>query len=451
MIICVTIFLRLCMKFYAREQELQSLENQYSIIDSSAQMTVLTGRRRIGKTFLAAKFTKDKKIIYLFVSKKSETLLCKEFQELIQEKIDYPIVGSIFTFREIFKLLLEVAKKEKLVVVIDEFQEFININPSVYSDLQNLWDNYKFESKMHVLFIGSIYSLMHKIFQNSKEPLFGRADKVIYLKPFSPKIIKQILIDNKEYTAENLFIIYLITGGIPRYLEILVNDQKFSEKLIIDYYFNENSSFINEGKTILIEEFGKEYGTYFSILELMSEGRTSRSEIESILEKNIGGYLEKLETDYDLICKNKPVGAKPTGKIQKYHIKDNFLKFWFRFIQINRSALENGNYEYMKKYLYKYIQDYKGPILEKLYQEIFREKNLYNIIGNYWERGNLNEIDLVAVNDLEKNILMAEVKMNLEKAKINDLTSKSMNLLKKYKDYKVQFLLLGMQNLKEYL
>ena len=439
------------MKFYSREKELTLLEKQFNQLDNSAKMTVLTGRRRIGKTFLATKFATGKKYLYFFISKKSEKLLCKEFIERIKNELNYPILGEITQFKDIFRLLLEIGKTEKLIIIIDEFQEFYNINPSVYSDLQNLWDTYKFESKTQAIFIGSIYSLMHKIFQNSKEPLFGRADRILYLKAFSPRIIKEILIDNNEYTPENLFILFLVTGGVPRYIEILVNDKILKEELLINYYFSENSPFIDEGKMILIEEFGKEYGIYFSILELMSEGRTSRTEIESILGKNIGGYLEKLEIYYDLINKNKPVGAKPTGKVQKYYIKDNFLKFWFRFVQNNRSALENNNYEYLKKYLYKNIPTYKGPMLEKMYHEIFKEQSEFNIIGNYWERGNLNEIDLIAINDLDKKMIIAEVKMNLEKAKINVLKNKSEKLLKKYKGYSVEYLLLGMQNLENYI
>ena len=439
------------MKFYSREKELSLLEKQYNQLDSSAKMTVLTGRRRIGKTSLATKFSKGKKQLYIFISKKSEKLLCEEFVEAIKDELKYPIIGTIAKFKDIFKLLLEISKKEKIVVIIDEFQEFYNINPSVYSEIQNLWDSYKFESKMQVIFIGSIYSLMYKIFQHSKEPLFGRADRIIYLKPFTPKTIKQILIDNNSYTTENLFIIFLVTGGIPRYIEILVNDKTLTEKSIIDYYISEDSPFIDEGKIILSEEFGKEYGTYFSILELMAEGKTSRSEIESILEKNIGGYLEKLEIDYELICKNRPVGAKPTGKIQKYHIKDNFLKFWFRFIQKNRSALENNNYVYIKKYFNKNIPTYKGLMLEKMYQEIYKESAKFNIIGNYRERGNLNEIDLVAINDMDKKIVLAEIKMNLDKAKMNELKVKSEKLLKKYRDYEIEYKLLGMQNLEEYI
>lgn len=84
-------------------------------------------------------------------------------------------------YRHVFRLLMEISKTEQIVLIIDEFQEFYNINQSVYSDIQN-------QTKAQLIFIGSVYSLMHKIFQNSKEPLFGRADRYIYLKPFSPLI-----------------------------------------------------------------------------------------------------------------------------------------------------------------------------------------------------------------------------------------------------------------------
>ena len=414
-------------------------------------MSVITGRRRIGKTYLARKHAENKKHLYLFVSKKPEILLCKEFIETIQNTFEYPILGEITNFKTVFKLLMELSTKEQIIIIIDEFQEFYNINKYVYSDIQNLWDEYKDKTKAHLIFIGSIYSLMHKIFQNSKEPLFGRADRIIYLKPFPPSALKEILLDYKAYTKENLFYIFMITGGVPKYIDILTKDKSFTKEKIIDLFLQENSPFINEGKTILIEEFGKEYGTYFAILEMLSEGRTSRSEIESILERNIGGYIEKLETDYDLIQKRKPIGAKSTGKVQKYYIKDNFLSFWFRFLYRNRTAIESNNYPYIKKIINKNIQNYSGPILEKLYHELFIESAEFNIIGNYWERGNKNEIDIVAINDLEKRIVIAEVKMNLEKAKINLLQEKSLNIIQKYNDYKIEYKLLGMQNLDEYL
>lgn len=96
-----------------------------------------------------------------------------------------PVIGEITHFRDVFKLLMELANTQHFVLIIDEFQEFYRVNPAVYSEIQNLWDQYKRQSTVHVMFIGSIYSLMIKIFQNKKEPLFGRADRILYLKPVS--------------------------------------------------------------------------------------------------------------------------------------------------------------------------------------------------------------------------------------------------------------------------
>ena len=439
------------MKFYDRINELQNLEKQYEQINNSAKMTVITGRRRIGKTLLSLKYCENKKFLYLFVSKKSESLLCEEFIEEIKDKYSIPVIGKIIKFRDVFELILRIAEKEAIVVIIDEFQEFSNINASVYSDIQNLWDRNKNKSHIHLIFIGSIYSLMVKIFQNSKEPLFGRSDGNLYLKTFQPQTLKDILDDEKCFSEENLFAHYIITGGVPRYEEILINNKAYTYKEIINFIFQKNSPFLNEGKNILIEEFGKEYGTYFSILELLAVGKTSRTEIESILEKNIGGYLERLINDYNIVNSNKPITAKPAGKIRKYYIKDNFINFWFRFIYKYNSAIETENFDYIKRIVNRDFKTYAGPYLEKLFHQLIANTKEYNIIGNYWERGNKNEIDIVALNEIDKKLLIGDVKLNPEKIRIELLKIKSSLLIKKYYDYDTTYIGLSIKDIKKYL
>ena len=118
---------------------------------------------------------------------------------------------------------------------------------------------------------------------------------------------------------------------------------------MIDTIIDPNSMFLEEGKNRLIEEFGKEYGTYFSILALISDSKTSKSEIESILERNISGHLARLENDYNIIKSIKPINAKPNSKVQKYEIVDNFLAFWFRFIFKYQSLIEAENFDRLKE------------------------------------------------------------------------------------------------------
>jgi len=98
-----------------------------------------------------------------------------------------------------------------------------------------------------------------------------------------------------------------------------------------------------------------------------------------------------------------------------------------------------------------YSREKELSLLEKLYQELFIEKMDFNEIGHYWERGNKNEIDLVAINELDKKMIIAEIKMNVEKIRKNELISKSEKLLRHYKGYEVEYLVLGMQTLEKYL
>ena len=93
-------------------------------------------------------------------------------------------------------------------------------------------------------------------------------------------------------------------------MEIFIGYKKFNKDELLQTIFKRDSFFIEEGKNLLIQEFGKEYGIYFSILEMISSGKTSRSEMESTLEKTIGGYLDRLEHQYDMLKKVKPVGIK---------------------------------------------------------------------------------------------------------------------------------------------
>jgi len=439
------------MKFYNRENELNSLETVANQTSEAARMVVITGRRRIGKTLLSLEFIKDKPHLYLFVSKKSEPLLCREFIRQIRDTLPIPIVGEITQFKDVFLLLLEYSIHQPLTLVIDEFQEFLSINPSIFSDLQNLWDQYRSKSQLMVLFLGSVYSMMNKIFQDAKEPLFGRADRILNLKPFSVSTIYEILHDYNHADLPTLFNYYVLTGGLPKYIDILTTHSLFSFDEIIDFVVSENSPFLAEGKHLLIEEFGKEYTIYFSVLELIASGKTSRSEIESILEQNIGGYLERLEKDYGVIRKIRPINAKPGTKLVKYQIRDHFLKFWFRFIYRHRTAVETGNFKYIKDAIQRNYATYSGPLLEQLFHDLFSASQKYNLIGHFWKRDNTHEIDLVAVNDAEKKLVIAEIKRNKNKISLKQLREKAEPLLKDYQGYHVDYLALSLDDAKDML
>ena len=428
------------MKFYNREKEIKLLSKIEQISFQSAQMTFVVGRRRIGKTSLLSKVYNKDKVLYFFIAKKNEALLCEEFINDIQQKLEVPIFGNIKSFKEIFRLLMELSKTKHFTLVIDEFQQFFTINPSVFSDMQNIWDSYKETSKINLILCGSVYSMMMRIFENSKEPLFGRATQRIHLKAFDLLTLKEILNDyNKNFSHEDLLAFYLFTGGVAKYVELLIQKSAFTLENMIDEIFAENSIFLDEGKNVLIEEFGKEYTNYFSILSLIASGKTSRVEIESILEMQTGGFLSRLENEFGLIKKVRPILAKPNSRRVKYSIEDNFLSFWFRFIYKNRSAVEAGNLDYIKNIFNRDYKVFSGKILEKYFLQKLKQEKKYNLIGTFWDHKNENEIDIVAVNDLQKKVLFIEVKRHKKNIKLKVLKEKSKKLWSNFKDYKVDY------------
>ena len=331
---------------------------------------------------------------------------------------------------------------------IDDFQEFSGINPSIYSDMQNIWDSGKNDSKINLILCGSIYSLMKKLFENQKEPLFARQTQKMVIKEFSNSTLKTILKDyNPEYTNEDLLAFYLFTGGIAKYVEVFVQNNALTKEKMIDLIFKPDSFFIDEGKSVLVDEFGKDYGIYFSILSLIASSKTSRSEIESVLGVSAGGYLERLENDFSLIQKIRPIFASVNSRNIKYKIVDNFLSFWFRFVYKYYSAIEIGNFEYVKEIVNRDYNMYSGTILEKYFRRTIAESKQYNIIGNYWESGNSNEIDIVAVNELHKKIVFAEIKRNKEKVSIPQLQEKSQKLVSQFKDYSIEYKGLALEDM----
>lgn len=427
------------MKFYNRTAEIAELlrikEMAYS---DHSKLTVLTGRRRIGKTSLILNALKEETIVYLFVSRKSEADLCKGFCGETEKQLGI-FVPRMDSFIEVFRFLLEQGKSRKFTLVIDEFQEFININESIYSDIQNYWDQYRTSTCVNFIVSGSIYSLMTKIFQDRKEPLFGRADAMIKLTPFTTSVLKEIMKDYKPgYTNDELLALYTYTGGVPKYVELLVDNKALTIPKMIKYLCQSDSPFIDEGRNLLIQEFGKKYGNYFSILDAISSGLNTQSQIEAFMgEKSIGGQLSKLETVYEVIKKQRPIFAKEGSQTVRYEVSDNFLRFWFRYIERNRSLIELANYEGLSKLISNDYPTYSGKTLELYFKQKLQESFDYRAIGSWWEaKGEQNEIDIVAITLDNKKALVAEVKRQRKNFKPQLLESKievlSNKVLSKY-------------------
>ena len=418
-------------KFYDREREMEQLRDmQRQAYEDYSRFVVLTGRRRVGKTSLVYRLMEETKDeapgLYFFVGRKTEATLVRTFCEEVRTRLDEYVPEGILTFRGLLQLLLEIGKRRRFTLFVDEFQEFDNVNAGVFSDVQELWDKYKKETKVCLIVSGSIFRMMEKIFKDEEQPLFGRDDCTIKLLPFNTTTIREILGDYKDdYTNEDLLALWTITGGVARYIEQLMNNRCTNVKKMLHYVCGSGDSyFIEEGKSVLIQEFGKQYGTYFSILDQIAHGDVTQSDIEAALGvKSLGGQLKVLEEKYGIIRKKRPVGAKEGSQTVRYEIQDNFFRFWFRYIHRYSSLIEIQNLPALEQIMTDDYQTFSGIALERWFRQKMMESCRYKIIGGWWQagggvyaKGNSDEfeIDIVA-ETLEGEVEAYEVKRNPKK------------------------------------
>ena len=434
------------MRFYDREKELEALKRIRKQSERSSTFTVLMGRRRIGKTTLMVRSAEGSKYVYLFVSRVAETLLCEKLQTEA-ENAGLEIAGRVTKFRDLLKALMISSKEEPLTIMIDEFQEFRYVDPAIYGEIQEIWDLYKGTSRVNLIVSGSVHSMMVRLFEDSNEPLFGRATSKIELRPFTINVMKTILEEhNRNYAPEDILTLYMLTGGVPEYIGVLMDAGRDTADKMIDSVTAVDSVFIRDGKDIIVSEFGKDYKTYFSIMQLIAGGKNRRSEIDDVLGMDTGAYLQRLESEYSFIKQNIPMFSEPGSRSVRWHIAEMYLRFYFKFILPYYDYVESGRPELLDRMIRNGLDEYMGRIMESYFRQRITEEDVYTKVGSYWNRKGDVEIDIIVLNDLDKKADIIAVKRNPKKLNMNDLKAKAETLKHDLKGYEVHFKGLSMDD-----
>ncbi len=414
------------MKFYGREKEIETLRRIREDSRNHAQFTVVTGRRRIGKTELLRHAFEDSPFLYFFVARRTEKELCDAFRSEIESKLGVFLPGVQSSFSDIFKWVMRHSCEHPITLVIDEFQDFRRVDAAIYSEMQREWDEYHARAKINLVVCGSLNTLMNRTFRDGKEPLYGRETGFLKIAPFSTATLKAILPDHApKATSDDLLALFALTGGIAKYVALLMDHGVRTKDEMIEDMICEGSIFLDEGRAGLVEEFGKDYGTYFSILSAIAGGRTGRTEIgNAVGVGDLGGYLQRLEKDYEIITRSQPLFSKPLSKNLRYRIRDNFYLFWFRFIAKHSAAVELGAFGQLRELVRRDWNAFSGFALERYFAAKLAETGRYTQIGAWWDKKDENEIDLIAESELDRIATFYEIKRDADKISIPALESK---------------------------
>ena len=415
------------MKFYGREDEIDELRKVREISHRFARFTVVTGRRRIGKTELVRQAFDDKTDLYLHlvITKKTEKIQCEKLQEEAVRVLGMTIHGTCTCFSELFEELMKESVSRPFTLVLDEFQEFDRTNPGVFGDIQAIWDRFHPQSKINLVISGSVNRLMNKIFFSDSEPLYGRNTGRLQLQPFGTALLKEIFRSYRPaYKPADLLALWTFTGGVARYVDLLMSERAFSRKAMLDTVFDPTSSYLDEGRTILADEFGPDYGTYFTILAVLSSGQTTSAELKNVLGCEVGGYLAKLENQYGIISKKQPLFEKSSSKNCHYQIDDCFFRFWFRFVFKYQYLIELRRYEELRKIAERDYAVFSGFSLEFFFRRKFIEESRCTRLGGWWDRKGENEIDLVVDDEFAGKLEFVEIKRDAARISLAELKEK---------------------------
>lgn len=405
--------------FKNRVRELDFLSELYET--NLAKLIVLYGRRRVGKTELIKEFLKKHKGLYILARLESEAEQLKKISSQIAEYYKDNVL-TLNPFNSWDALFLYLSEKPRIPIVFDEFPYIVQSSKRVTGILQDYWDN-KFSKKNTFLILcGSSITMMERLL-GRKSPIYGRRTEQILLEPL--KFHGASLFFPESMSFKDKVLHYSILGGMPAYL-LEFDFKKGLRENIIENIMRKNKFLYQDVQFTLREEL-KEPRNYFSILYSISKGNSKAGQIvnDTGLDKSfVNKYLGVL-IDLQLVERRVPVTEKNPARSRNgiYLLKDNFFKFWFRFVFENQEYIEQERQEKLvDEKIMPELNTFAGRAFEEVaLSEMIRSDKYKNyLFGRWWDRA--SEVDIVGIDKSNKKILIGEVKFKkLTKSDLNEI------------------------------
>ena len=398
--------------FINRCQELAALDRMFQ--SETAELFVLYGRRRVGKTELLLQFCRDKRSIYFTASQLKERDHLRQLTEAARHVINDPLLQSLVFdgWESALIYFAQQAQAERLVLVLDEFQYLCEDNTALPSLIQRFWDLHGKNSKLFFILCGSQVSFMEREVLAERSPLYGRRTGQLRLMSLSYRDSGDFFL---TYSAKEKLTAYGILGGIPAYLNRFalhpLNDSQDTPQMTFEQHIKDElltpQGYLFDEVNFLLRMELREPRTYASVLQAIAGGATRLNEISQrvgLSPTDTNKYLSVLR-ELALVKRETPITERAPQKSKKglYKIADNYVKFWFRFVLPNRSLIESGNADLVyHRIIAPNLSHYMGEIFEDVCRQYIslywgeKLKVAPKQVGAHW--GANLEIDVLTEN-----------------------------------------------------
>lgn len=388
--------------FVNRERELDFLEGRFA--SSEAELIVLFGRRRVGKTDLLAKFCEDKRHIFFVADLDVEPVLRARLSAAVNTRLlGSETASAVYpSWDALLQVIARHARDEPLVVVLDEFTYLLGAHPPLASVLQRLWDSDLRHTQLKLVLCGSHIGMMESEVLGYQAPLYGRRTAQYLLDPLTFADTTSFF---AHLDAADRVQAYAVLGGTPAYLRLIEPGQTI-EVLIVDKILTRGTFLYDEVRLLLQQEL-REPRNYFAVLEAIAGGRTRLNEIKQATGlEGISSYLSTLIA-LQIVERIVPVTESQPHKSRRglYRLRDPFFRFWLRFVHPNRSALEQGGAQTVyDTHVAPQLDTFTGPVFEQVCEQYLWRASMAGTlslqpqrIGGWWAAK--QEVDLIALAD----------------------------------------------------
>jgi len=409
--------------FIDRKEELASLEARYR--SGRAELFVLYGRRRVGKTELLRHFCAGKPHVFFIATLSSDRDQLAAFSQEIwrhthADAFDGPTPSSweAPSWEAAFRALADLPGRP--IVVLDEFTYLIRGNKAIPSLLQKVWDELLRNTQVFLILCGSYVGMIEREILGYQAPLYGRRTGSYLLPALELPAAAAFF---PAYTPVQQIEAWAVLGGMPYYLTAFSDEADIFAN-IRSHILDSQGTLRREPQLLLMEEL-REPRNYFSVLRAIAQGATRLNEISQTARvgdaTTTARYLDSLQ---DLRVVSRSVSATESrpdkSKRGLYRITDAFLRFWFRYVHPNQGSLDLGLADAV---LAQRVQPTFDQFVSYAFEDaarayvaqVARANQLGFLperVGSWWERA--AEVDVVAVSDADGALLLGECKWSVK-------------------------------------
>jgi AAA+ ATPase superfamily predicted ATPase len=385
--------------------ELRRLEAAWA--SGTAQLAIVSGRRRVGKTELLARFSRGKPFAYLAAAQRVR------IDQLADAARDLAPLANAFgrgrapairldDWQQMLDLIGDRAATRRIGVVIDEFPWLVDGSPELPSLLQRWWDQAGSKSKVFLVLAGSDQAMMERLL-SQRAPLFGRATLRPHLEPMDYYNAAQFV---PSWTPEDRVRAFAVAGGIPYYLRFLDPSVGFRANLL-RLAFSPDGPLFREADYLLESEF-REVSRRGSIFRAMAAGATSPNEIAQRI--GLGSAADVVANLSDLVrmglvSRVVPITRRAELRSRQvaYRIADPYLSFFFTVIEPRRSLILIGPASVVDRSLSdEELDRYVSRVFEDVARQYVRRAVAAGLlpviqeVGTWWQGE--DELDVVGVD-----------------------------------------------------